>query len=355
MKILFFGNYAANYSRTHVLLMGLSRNRISVVECNDNSENLVVRSLKLIYKFVTIKGQGADIILVGFPGHFDVPLAWILSKIYGKKVVFDAFISLYNSYILDRHYYSKNSWRAKVWFFVDWLDCKLADVVLLDTDVHIKYFVKTFHLPPGKFYRVLVGTDEKIFYPRRANRHSKFTVGFHGSYLPLQGVPIIIEAAKLVPGVLFRLLGEGPEYQKCRRLAEKMHLDNVEFLPPVSYNDLPNFINSNDVYLGGPFGSNEKAGLVIPNKVYEAIAMKKATVVGDSTATRELFKNGIHCLFVKQGDYKSLAGAIVRLKTNKMFREKIAKGGYNLLVKRLTPKVIIAKFLFTFRKHEHNS
>ena len=65
-------------------------------------------------------------------------------------IIFDAFTSHYGGYILDRQYYSKTSWRAKYYRFIDTWSCKLANLVLLDTQAHIDFFVKEFKLDRKK-------------------------------------------------------------------------------------------------------------------------------------------------------------------------------------------------------------
>ena len=190
-----------------------------------------------------------------------------------------------------------------------------------------------------------MGTDTDIFFPRKTQSRQGFSVGFHGSYLPLQGVDIIIETAKLLPEVIFRLLGNGLERKNIEILVHKHQLKNVQFLEQIPYGELAHFISSSDIYLGGPFGGNIKSRLVIPNKIYEAMACKKPVIIGESAATQELFKDKIHCLFITQNNPIDLARGILELKNNNLLREKIASGGYNLVVNKFNPKRIVANLI----------
>ena len=128
-------------------------------------------------------------------------------------------------------------------------------------------------------------------------------------------------------------------------MVKDQKLNNVEFLKEVPYEQLPNFIAGTDLYLGGPFARSLKSGLVIPNKVFESMAMKKAVIVGNCAASRELFTDGVHCRMVEQGGPEALAKAIMELKQDDLMREKIAAGGYNLVTGMLTPKKLGAKLL----------
>jgi len=358
MTICYFGMYASGYARNKILIKGFRENSINVIECNNRSHLIFgFRYLKLLQQFISIKGWTCNVIFVGFPGQTDVPLAWFLGKIFNKKVIFDAFISTYNSLVFDRKQFSEDSIRAKLWWFVDWLSCHLTNYIILDTNEHIKYFAKTFGVNKLKFTRVFVGTDTKVFRPGKPHKHKQFLVGFHGSYLPLQGVDVIVETAKLLrkhDDIRFRLLGNGLERKRIEMLINKYQLSNVDLLDPVPYEDLPSFIASNDIYLCGPFGVNAKSSMVIPNKAYEAIAVKIPTIIGESPATKELFINNVNCLLSKQGDPKSLAKAITKLKSDPNLREKIATGGYNLMVGSLTPKLTVRNLAKEIKINEHD-
>lgn len=330
MRVLFFGHYDADYSRSRILIKGLKKNGVEIVQCNEKGL-LPIRYPKLIIKALKLLKR-TDIIYVGFPGHTDVPLAWLLGKISGKKVVFDAFISVYDTNIFDRKYFSLTSLRAKYYFAIDWLATHLADLNVFDTNQDKDYFMDTFFLAENKCTVIPVGTDEEIFKPRPPAKHNKLIVGFHGSFLPLQGVEYIIKAAKLLENenIEFRLLGDGMEYQKCRELVKKMAVKNITFLPRVPYEKLPEFIAGIDIYLGGPFGTSSKAGRVIPNKVYEAMAMRKPVIVARSVAIREVFTDKKNAILVERGSAVELSLAITTLEKNISLSNRIATNAFNL-------------------------
>lgn len=336
MTVCFFGHYAPDYPRNRVLRLGLSACGVNVKHCNKDNY------LSLLRRFFQV-GRKSDVILVAFPGNESVPLAWLLGKLLGKKVVFDAFISRYDTKVFDRKEYTPESLRAKFAFFLDWLACFLSDHVIVDTNEHSKYFSETFNLPLSKFSCVFVGTDDGLFFPRPRRRNSKFVVGFHGYYIPLQGANFIIDAAFLLrkeKKIQFRMLGIGPDFDKCRQKAATYKLENMEFSKPVPYKDLPFFISHADVCLGGPFGTSGKAGRVIPNKVFEALAMKKPVIVGKTAATKELLTHLENCYMVERGDPKSIAMAIKALENDRRLRVKIARKGHQLFVNNLTAAAI---------------
>ena len=340
MKVLYFGIYNPDYARNRVLIKGLKQNGVEVKECRDNSKG-PLKSINLFFKYLRFIGT-FDAVIVGFPGQEVMFLARFLTR---KPIIFDAFTSHFGGYILDRRYYPPESFRAKYYRFLDKWSCKLADLVLLDTNTHIDFFVREFGLSKKKFRRVFVGTDSSVFYPRQQLRTSNhFQIHFHGNYIPLQGVQYIIQAAKLLEGenIQFNLIGRGQTFEEDRGLAEKLELKNINFIDSVPYEKLPDYIADADLCLG-IFGDSPKTGLVIPNKVFEAMAMAKPIITADTPAVRELFTDRENIFLCRRADPRELADAILQLKQNNELRRSISNGAYKLFKSRASEGVIGAE------------
>lgn len=338
LKILFISGREPAYSRNSTILKGLRMNNVEIIECTDSSKNYFVRYIKVLIKFLLKRKNDFDIIFIGFLGQ---PIVPIIRRLSNKPIMFDVFISMYDTICFDRKKLKPESVGGK---FLHWLDkhsCDLADKVLLDTNAHIDYFVEEFHLDRKKMYRVSVGTDDKIFYPKDDNtQNSKFMVEFHGSFLPLQGVQCIVKAAKILENddIYFRIIGKGYTYKDVLKLSKELETKNITFIDPVKYEELPENIARADICLG-IFGETNKARRVIPNKVFETIAMKKPLITMDSQAVRELLVDKKNCLLCDPNP-ESLAGAILELKNDKYLREKIADNGYIAYIENATPNII---------------
>lgn len=166
-----------------------------------------------------------------------------------------------------------------------------------------------------------------------------FTVHFHGSFIPLQGVDCIIKAAKLLENnsVRFNILGDGQTYPETKKLAADLGLKNVNFINRVEYERLPDYVNLGDVCLG-IFGRTKKAGRVIPNKVYEYAAMRKPVITADTPAIRELFDD--RDMLLIEPTPESLALAIRDLKKDPVLRETISENAYNKVKNFASPEVL---------------
>lgn len=345
MKICYFGDYDPGYARNRILIKGLKKNGIKVFECNNQFTGFF-QKIKNLYSQHKRIGSDYDLIIVGYSpaSRFATPLAWLISE---KILVWDAFYSLYDAWVNDKKLVSKNSPKAWYYWFLDWLNCILADKILLDTDEHIKYFQKIFRIKKEKFIKVLVGSDDEIFYSREKKKSDKFLVHFHGNYIPLQGTEYIIKAAKILENeeIVFRMIGgRGQERQRAIALTNELGVKNILFHDSVKYDDLPLCIAEADICLG-IFGDTEKTQRVIPNKIYEGIAMGKPVITADTSAIKEIFENKKNILLCRTADPKDLAEKTLELKNDDEFRKKISNRGNELFLRLCTPKIIAEKLI----------
>lgn len=331
-RILLFGTYDPWYSRNRVITKGLKSAGFDVAECHDKFS---IFGLFRLAAGLIKRRKNFDILFVLFPGQEVMLIARLFTS---RPIVFDAFTSHYEGYVLDRKKYKPGSMRAKWYRLIDRVSCALADVVLLDTNAHVEFFVRQFGLQRKKFRVVYVGTDDDVFVPRENSKpHKRFLVHFHGHYIPLHGARYIIEAASMIKGrgIHFRMIGKGQEYDIMRKLAHELNADNITFIGNVPYDDLPKYIAEADVCLG-IFGDTPKTGVVIPNKVFESIACARPVITADTPAIREMFHDGHDIIFVPAANANALATAILRLRDDEELRKSIAHGGHELFAHYFT-------------------
>jgi len=337
MTILYFGTYNSEYPRNKTLIKGLRENGVDIVEINGRAHSFL-KYLNVFFRFLKNKNK-FNAMIVGFPGQESMFLAHLLTN---KPIIFDTFTSHYGGHILDRQKFSRNSLQAGWYRWIDKKSVELSDVAILDTNAHIDFFVEEFDLPRERFRRIFVGADSNVFYPRDIKKNTdKFLIHFHGNYIPLQGVEYIIRAAKLLEkeNIMFNMIGRGQDYKKSRKLAEKLQVKNINFIDRIPYEELPNYINMADVSLG-IFGNTLKTELVIPNKMFEAIACAKPVITSDTRAVKELFFDRENALFCSKANPIDLADKILELKRNNFLWDKIADGGYQTFQEKCKEKIL---------------
>jgi glycosyltransferase involved in cell wall biosynthesis len=342
MIVCYLGPYDPKNGRNRVILKGLMENGVKLIECNAYSSNRIIDYIRLLRKHV---GLSYDVVMLGARGeYYGQPLVPFVKSMTKKPLVFDAMLTLHETNVIDRKLVNKGSVKAKLWYFLDYKALNNASLVLSDTYTHAKYYSHFYNVEFNKFGRVLVGSDDEIFYPRVEEKESDyFLVMFWGGFIPLQGVKYIIRAAKLLESyknVKFELRGFGQTYDEALDLSRSLEVKNVTFVSNwVSYDKLPNYIAKADLCLG-IFGETEKAQRVIPTKAADALAMRKPLITGDSPAAREILKDRENCMLVPMANPKALAEAILTLKEDDELREKIAENGYRLFKEKLSPKAI---------------
>jgi glycosyltransferase involved in cell wall biosynthesis len=315
IRVLFFGRYDPAYARNRVILKGLrAQDQVDIIECRVNPRERWW-PFQLLWQY--IHAPSFDIMYVAFPGHEVMLFAWFLTW---KPIVFDVFTSHYEGYVLDRQKVLQNSLRARWYRFLDWWSCRLADTVLLDTQAHIDFFVREYGLDPARFRRVFVGTDPEVMCAAGPEPVGDFSVHFHGTVIPLQGIPYILEAAEQLKndGIVFNLIGVN-----C---------------PRVSYEQLAGAMARAHVCLG-IFGDTEKTQRVIPNKVFEALAVGRPVITADTPAIREFLDDG-SAILVPTANSQALADAIVQLYSEGEFRRSLARAGHEAFMAQATPEKI---------------
>ncbi|MFH1367088.1 MAG: glycosyltransferase [Patescibacteria group bacterium] len=330
MKVLYFATYYIDhYVRQDVIIDALEKIKgIELIKCVVNKKS-PLRYFQAIGKFIFTSKKDVDVIFVGFRGHEVLPLLRLLTR---KPIIFDAFLSLYDTLCFERKKFSPNSLAGKFLFWFDRHNLKIADHVILDTKAHANYFRDVFRVPEKKLTFLYVGSDQNIFYPREKKEISnKFVVFYYSTFRPLHGVECVVKAAKLLSNdkdIIFRIIGRGPEKNKIIKMSVKLELNNINFVDWLELSKLSEEMANADICLGGHFSVLAKAKRVIPGKVFQFLAMKKAVIVGNGEANKEIFKNRDNCLMVNGSDSEDLKRAILELKNDKILRDKISEKGH---------------------------
>jgi glycosyltransferase involved in cell wall biosynthesis len=146
-------------------------------------------------------------------------------------------------------------------------------------------------------------------------REDRAKVLFYGQFIPLHGIATIIAAARLSGDrpIDWVVIGTG---QMATQIRENLQSDPpaaLEWEEWVPYPDLVRRIAQADVCLG-VFGDSDKAGRVIPNKVFQILSAGRPLVTRDGPGIRELVPEGAPGIgLVPPDDPAALLAAVERL------------------------------------------
>ncbi|AMO93809.1 glycosyl transferases group 1 family protein [Collimonas fungivorans] len=335
MKIVLWGTYDTGKPRVRLLIDGMRKNGFELIECHadiwsgieDKSQvssvfsklalmlRLFFRYPSLIWRYLQLPAH--DLVLVSYPGLFDVLVIRCFAWLRRAPVAWDVFISAYDTVVDDRRLFSVRHPVARVLWGLEWLAVRAADGIFMDTEAHARRLERLFRLPDGECGKVWVGAETEKFpasqvAPPRLGE--PLQVLFYGQFIPLHGIEYIVEAAGLLRDeeIDWILIGKGQETPRIRDMLANTPLPRLRWLEWVSYPDLITWIQQADICLG-IFGTSKKAANVIPNKVFQIIAAQKPLITRDSPAIRELLRHSPPCVsLIPAGNANALAEIVLQ-------------------------------------------
>ncbi len=325
MKILYVAGREEAYSRTRIVIRSLEMRGHTVVSVLPPDKSFK-HYPRLLWQTL-LKAPQCDVVLTGFYGQLLTPLVRLLTT---KPVVFDMYITTYDTMVFDRQEASPGTLKAWLYAMSDWLSYKAASASILDSQHVIDHFGRYAKTSTQKLHRVFLAVDNTVIQPRPKTRQDdRFLVHFHGEYIPFHGVRHILQAAKMLEphGVEFQIVGRGQTFDEDMAMLKGLNAGNVRILDPVPYAGLTALMAEADVCLG-IFGDNMRAELVITNKVNEAIGMAKPLITRRNAPVQELLTHGEDVWLVDPASPQAIADAILTLKNDPALRTRIAENGH---------------------------
>ncbi len=314
----------------HVKLWDGIQDRVNAVSGEWKHPRFWWRIIKAYFELIRkfLKTGDFDILMVGYPGQFDVFLARILANFRKKPLVWDVLMSIY-LVAKDRKLDETNKFIVNLIKSIEAKALRLPDLLIQDTSEYVKWFQENYGIPKTKFCLIPIGADDQIFSPKTPPLHiekSYFEVLYYGTFIPNHGVMKIVEAANELRShqeVIFKLIGDGPDRSKVETFVQENDLDNVKFYGWMEKSTLLTHIARADICLGA-FGSTTQSLMTVHNKIYECMAMGKPIITGASPALIKQFP--METILTCQRDHPSgLSNAILELLNHPEKRERMAK------------------------------
>lgn len=176
-------------------------------------------------------------------------------------------------------------------------------------------------VPAEKLSVILNWADESLIEPsailaKGFDRKDQFRILFAGNLGTAQGLDTIIDAAKIVSGshdkVVFYFLGSGLALEGLKAKANSLQLENVRFLPRVTFDEARNYLAAADCLLVH-LNSAPLFKITIPSKTQAYMYAGKPIIMAVEGDAAELVLKagaGLTCL---PGNPVKLAEAVVKL------------------------------------------
>jgi len=342
VRLLYFGTYERDYPRNAQVIAALrgagvevNERHVSVWEGSTHkwragagaAARLVLAEARLLRR----PRDEFDAVIVGYPGHLDLPAARRIAG--GRPVVFNPLVSLYDTFVEDRRRFGPSSPAGRALKAIDRRALRAAALVVADTQANASFLAGLGGLARDEIEVCFVGAEERLFSPNW-EPEQPFEALFVGKLIPLHGVTTVLGAARAAPEVRFRLIGSG----QLEPLLQQRP-PNVAHVAWVEYERLPQELHRAGCALG-VFGTSEKAGRVIPNKVFQALACGVPVITADTPAARELLVDGDSALLIPPGDAAALAAGVRRFAQDPELARRIAEGGLRAYRARASERVL---------------
>ncbi|MED5588695.1 MAG: glycosyltransferase family 4 protein [Chloroflexota bacterium] len=193
-----------------------------------------------------------------------------------------------------------------------------------------RYVNNTF---PGDYEIIPNGIDFKHFStdvaPMPQYQDGKINILFVGRLEKRKGLRYLLEAyGKLkwdLPNIRLIVVGPGNPDKESYRVMSSQNLQDVEFVGRVSYDDLPRYYASADIFCSPATGA-ESFGIVL----LEAMSASKPVVASDIEGFRGVMTHGEQGLLVPKKDSNAMAEALGMLARDPELRRKLGGNGNRL-------------------------
>lgn len=343
MKIIYLTYTRLDYPLNSILIKGLRENGVEVVESYIKDRRM--SGFMKAISFYRQNSKNADVVIIGY----DSPALAIFIRLFcRKKIVYNAFLSVYERVIVSRKLVSQLSIKAVYYWLLDFLAVNFADLTRLESSSQADYFKKLFKVSKKKLYRNWVGVDENnFFYDPKIEKPEVFTVLFRGQLMPEAGAEYVIKAAKVLEdkNIKFIMIGGGILMEKIQKLLDELKPANlVHITDYVPYDKLREKMQRCHLSLG-QLSDHNRLTRTTPLKMFESLAMKLPYLTAPNRGILELLKVGETCITCESANADSLAEKIIWAKDNYRELERIAEDGYVLYQNQLRSRVLAKNLL----------
>jgi glycosyltransferase involved in cell wall biosynthesis len=325
-KVLVYGNVFRDY-RSQVLielLLDLGYH-VSLI-CPDfylTQRRSLFNWLYLIE--LAIKARSADAIYLSPMNTRFINSALWAAKTFGKKLIVEMYISIYDTFVGDRKplkgkQIEAGTRLAKSMRSKDILALTKSDFIIHTAQHEPSYWEKLLEIEIER-QKVAIAPNFNVSDLVRSNktRDGTLRICWWGTFIPLHGLDNILQAMQILQqqGVRFTcsLFGvDNDLFATYRQKIEQARLQDWVYLrKDLRFSDrsLPEYlVNHCDLALG-IFGNTAKANNAIPNKLIEALSMALPTLTRSSPALSEFFAP--NDLWTCQSDPEAIAQAIMAI------------------------------------------
>lgn len=202
---------------------------------------------------------------------------------------------------------------------------RAAAIVVVSPD--LKRRITTLGVDPARILTLPNAVAPELVRPEAelspAPRGARVVVGFVGWLVDWHRLERLLEALQAararVPGLVLRLVGEGPRRRALADAADRLGLaDAVEFVGAVPHDRVPSVVDAMDICVV-PHSNVYRS----PIKLFEYMARGRAVLAPDTEPIRDVLRDGDNGRLFPVGSVAALADGIVALAVNPDLRRRL--------------------------------
>lgn len=222
---------------------------------------------------------------------------------------------------------------------------------------YVNPLIKKYGVDRKRIHVVYGGVDLNVFKPKTAEqnnpRKDEFIVLYSGAFSIAYDFNQVLNAAKILEEkdsrVKFILQGKGELVNQIRSKINQLGLRNVVVIDKLlSREEVAELLNRADVLIQ-PLGDYGKPHMGVSTKLYEYQAVGKPIICCSAGQPAKYVKETCSGIVVKPGDCEALAKAILYLKNNPKYAEKLGESGRKYVEDNLSIETIGLRIKEVFR------
>jgi len=260
----------------------------------------------------------------------------VIPKLFGSKVILDLHDPT-PEMLITKFAEDRDSWLTKILKWQEKVSIRFAHKIITTNKSFLDKFISR-GCPPEKINIVMNSPQESIFnkFVNKSKNKSdddKFVVMYHGIIIKRYGFEELVNAVNLlkekIPGIEFRVFGDGEDISLFLEMAKRLKLDNViKYFGLVSVEKIAEIIPECDIGVIpnrlGPFTQ-----INLPTRIFEYLHMKKPVVVPRTQGIKDYFDEE-SIFYFNAGNAEDLAKVIFNIYSNPGKALEVLNKGYEI-------------------------
>lgn len=227
-------------------------------------------------------------------------------------------------------------WQNTLFLWLEKITAPLKNYIIVNSQKGYDEALRYRICPKEKLMLIYNGVDNARYtHPRKPQPSDTLIIGTIANFYPTKGLLYLLQTARILKNqpFVFRIIGDGPEWQTLESFISREKLTNIELIGAVSNPET--HLQQYDILVI----PSVKEGL--PYVLLEAMAAGIPVIATTVGGIPEIIQSGINGILVPPRDPRLLAEQIIMLKRNPELRARIAHAAQETIKKYSLKKMLV--------------